>query len=83
MKIRKSVVSGRKHPTVYVEPTRSIACPRNVAKRILRNLRRVAHSRVDPKRAWRSKQLLEQVEAEQAAAGRRKHGERVAAGARS
>ena len=67
MKNQKPVSSNRKQRDAFVEPAMTIACTRKVRKIILANLRKAAYSRLDPVRAGRSRQLLEQVETRPAA----------------
>jgi hypothetical protein len=76
---QKYVISRRKHRTQFVDSVPNATCTSKIRKRFLDNLRRATYSRVDPRRAPRSRQLLEQIEATQATATHRPHVEQPVA----
>jgi hypothetical protein len=81
MKTQKHVAPKQKPRPEFVEPERSIACTRKIRKRILANLREACYCHVGKERAGRARQILGQIEAEQAAAERRNRDGQLAAAA--
>ena len=81
MKNQKHAVSKYGPRLDFLEPPRVIACTWKVQKTILANLRKAAHSRVDPARAGRSRELLEQLETKRVVADRHERLEPVVAAA--
>lgn len=70
---RKATISRQRCPGQFAESTMTVPFPRWLQRRLFHDLRQVAHCRIDPDRARRAREIIEQIEAKKGATRRRSH----------